>query len=364
MGKLLGKIWFPLAVVIAAGLQMWASDSARLQALKADEPQDKADTVIYSNDKIYTKFRLEGSKAQGDSLEGIAEVEDTTPVILARDTIKVPDSLRIVDTFRYRWYIPLVDSLSHKLTVDSLRMAGDSIIWRQIDSIYYADSTKAAKERFLKWYNGLSKAERKRYDAEQRLKRQQRALDSLFAVKDSLQHIKDSIRENTPRILETFALPDSLWYKRVVRWYRDPLFSNVEPELVDTTINYWFNDYKYLREDVGVVSQGTHGAAFMYYDFFKRKSEEGVSFYAPYEGYTHTPSTTPMYNTKTPYTELAYWGNLLSNTEREESNIHLLVSQNIHPELNITPSGSFIHLAAFAVRISTGLEMTIIAPPL
>ena len=336
MRKLLSKIWFPLAVVIAAGLQMWAADSARIAALETPEPADLPDTVIYSNKKIYTKFRKDGSKAYKDTLEGIAEAEDTTPVILARDTIKVPDSLKFTDPFRYKWYIPLVDSLSHKLAVDSLKQAGDTVIWRQIDSIYFADSTKAAKERFIQWYNGLSKEDRKRYDTQQKIKRQQKELDSLFAVKDSLQHIKDSIRQNTPRILETFALPDSLWYKRVVRWYRDPLFSNVKPDMIDTTSNYWFNDYKYLREDVGVVSQGTHGSAYMYYDFFKRKSDEGVSFYAPYEGYTHAPSTLPMYNTKTPYTELAYWGTLLSNTEREESNIHILVSQNIHPELNIT----------------------------
>ena len=338
MRKLLSKIWFPMVVVIAACLQMWASDSARLAELSGPAASDaeSPDTVIYSNKKIYTKFRKEGSKAMADSLEGVQEVEDTTPVILARDTIKVPDSLRLTDPFRYKWYIPLVDSLSHKLAVDSLKNAGDSVIWRQIDSIYYADSTVAARLKFQQWYNSLSKEERKKYDYNQKLKRQQKELDSLFALKDSLQHIKDSIRENTPRILETFALPDSLWYKRVVRWYRDPLFSDIKVDMIDTTANYWFNDYKYLREDVGVVSQGTHGSAYMYYDFFKRKNNEGVAFYEPYEAYTHTPSTLPMYNTKTPYTELAYWGTLLANTEREESNIHILVSQNIHPELNIT----------------------------
>ena len=336
MRKLLSKIWFPLAVVTAACLQMWASDSSRIAAASAEEPSGKADTVIYSNKKIYTKFRKEGSKALGDSLEGVMEVEDTTPVILAKDTIKVPDSLRLTDPFRYKWYIPLVDSLSHKLTIDSLRTAGDTVIWRQIDSIYYADSVVRAKIKFQQWYNSLSKEDRKKYDYEQKLKRQQKELDSLFAVKDSLQHIKDSIRENTPRILETFALPDSLWYKRVVRWTREPLFSDIKVDMVDTTSNYWFNDYKYLRNDVGATTQGTYGGAYQYYDFFKRKAEEGVSFYAPYEDYTHTPSNLPMYNTKTPYTELAYWGNLLSNTEREESNIHILVSQNIYPELSIT----------------------------
>lgn len=337
MLKRLSKIWFPIAVVFAAFVQMWASDFSRVAAYESHSYSEMTDTVIYDNGKIYTKFRKSGSKALADTLEGTdTEVEDTTPVILPMDTIKVPDSLRLTDPFRFKWYIPLVDSLSHKLTVDSLRQAGDSIIWRQIDSVYFADSTKKAKLKFQQWYDSLSKEDRKRYDLQQKLKRQQRELDSLFAVKDSIKHIKDSIRENTPRILETFALPDSLWYKRVVRWEREPLFSNIRVDMIDTTSSYWFNDYKYMRSDVGSVSQGTYGGAYLYYDFFKRRNDEGVAFYAPYEDYTHTPSTLPMYNTKTPYTELAYWGNLISNTEREESNIHLLVSQNIYPELNIT----------------------------
>ena len=339
MRKLLSKIWFPLIAVALAGLQMWASDSFRLSKLEAEEPapEQKADTVIYSNKKIYTKFRKEGSKALADSLEGVmTEVEDTTPVILAKDTIKVPDSLKNIDPFRYRWYVSLVDSLAHRLTVDSLRNAGDSIVWKQIDSIYFADSVKAAKIKFQNWYNSLSKDERRRYDDKQKLKRQQRELDSLFAVKDSIQHIKDSIAENTPRILETFALPDSLWYKRIIRWNRDNLFSNIKYNPIDTTSNYWFNDYCFLREDVGAVAEGTYGGAYMPFDFFKRNSSEGVSFYKPYEGYSFSPSTIPMYNTKTPYTELAYWGTLLSNVETEESNIHILASQNIYPALNIS----------------------------
>ena len=62
MRKLLSKIWFPLIAVALAGLQMWASDSFRLSKLEAEEPapEQKADTVIYSNKKIYTKFRKDG----------------------------------------------------------------------------------------------------------------------------------------------------------------------------------------------------------------------------------------------------------------------------------------------------------------
>ena len=39
---------------------------------------------------------------------GVTEVEaDTTPRISARDTMKVPESLRTTDPFLYRWYVAI-----------------------------------------------------------------------------------------------------------------------------------------------------------------------------------------------------------------------------------------------------------------
>ena len=43
-----------------------------------------------------------------------------------------------------------------------------------------------------------------------------------------------------------------------------------------------------------------------------------------------------MYNTKTPYTELSYWGTLLAGDKKESDILHLLTSQNITPSLNLT----------------------------
>lgn len=331
MRSFLKKIWFPLVAVSAIAAQMWAVEGAR-GSFAATEA---ADTVIYDNSRIFTKFRKDGSQALRDSLEGtIYENADT---ILAKDTIKAPDSLRLTDPFRYKWYVALVDSLAHRLTIDSLREAKDTLTWKKIDSIYFADSTAAAKRKFELWYNSLSKEDRKRYDYEQKLKRQQKILDSLMTVRDSIKHIKDSIAENTPRILETFALADSMHYKRVISWTRDPYFSKMkEVSIPDTTFNYWFHDYKFMRDDVGATYLGTIGSPMLLHDYFKRKSVDNVSFYEPYEIYSYSPSTLPMYNTKTPYTELSYWGNLFSNAENEESIIHLLVSQNIYPALNLT----------------------------
>ena len=340
MKKLLKKAGFPLAVVIAAAVQTFGMDLSRLGFAPFGKETHAGipvpDTVIYEND-VYTKFRQGGDKAVGDSLEGVIDSTDLDdgPLLTARDTIKAPDSLRLTDPFRYKYYVALLDSLTHKLVVDSLKMAGDSLDWPRIDSVYYADSAATARRKFQEWYDSLDKNARKRYDYDQKMKRKLREMDSVFAIKDSLQAIRDSIREYTPRILETFALPDSLYYKRLVTWNRDPLFSRIEVIPKDTTFNYTFNDYPFMKNDVGATYLGIAGSPVVTYDFFKRTSADKISFYEPYEAYSFSPSTLPMYNTKTPYTELAYWGTLLANTENEEADVHILTTQNIFPELNL-----------------------------
>ena len=292
------RVWFPVLAVAVAAVQTFGMDIARngdvLESLSAFHPQ--ADTVIYTNEKVFTKFRAEGFKAEADSLEGVEDslaLEDTLPVLTARDTIFPPDSLKDTDPFRYKYYVALVDSLTHVQVRDSLRAAGDSLDWPKLDSIYFADSAILAKKRFEEWYNSLSKDERKRYDYEQKMKREVRRADSIYRVKDSLQAIRDSIRENTPRILSTYAVPDSMFYKRIFRWNTEPLFNELKYSDIDTNYNYWFNDYPFMRRDVMSSYLGISGSPVQHFDWFKRQSVEGVSFFAPYEGWTYSPSTLP-----------------------------------------------------------------------
>lgn len=315
-----------------AAIQTFGMDVIRTGGFLA--PEAVTDTVVYNNSKIFTKFS-DSVAAEEDTLA----VDDTSandvPALTARDTIKAPDSLKVTDPFRYKYYVALVDSLTHTRVRDSLRAAGDSIDWPRLDSLYFADSTVAAKKRFDDWYNSLDKSARKRYDYEQKMKVKMRQTDSILAVKDSLGAIRDSIRENTPRILETFAIPASMQYRRIITWNKSPLYNTVRLTELDTTYNYRFNDYPFMKEDVNVSYLGISGSAVQTYDFFKRGAKEGVSFYEPYETYSYSPYTLPMYNTKTPYTELAYYGTLFANIEREETDIHILTTQNIFPELNI-----------------------------
>ncbi len=292
------------------------------------------DTVIYHN-TIFTKYRKNNSYLDSNQFK-IDLAEKKNIVKSLRDSLKAPDSLRITDPFRYRFYIALNDSLSHKLTRDSLLIAKDSLTAHRLDSIYYADSTLMAKAKFDKWYKSLSRAERKKYDFEQEMKLKQKQLDSLMKIKDKEQARKDSITEHTPRILSTFAIADSLQYKRIIQWTREPYFIDLNVGERDTSYNYYFNDSPMRRKDINASYLGTSGSASQMYDFFKRASKENISFYKNYEVYSYSPQTIAMINTKTPYTELAYWGNLLSSSQIEESNVHILTGQNITPEFNFT----------------------------
>lgn len=275
-----------------------------------------------------------------DSLEDegflFGEQEDTVPAIMARDTMKVPDSLKFTDPFLYRWYVAVKDSLTHRIVVDSLKAEGDSLDWPRIDSLYLDDSTRTAKRKFDEWYASLDRKGRKKYHYEQMLPIKMHRIDSILNRKDSLRKVKDSIIESTPRILETFAVPDSMQYRRLISWKQDRYFGKVRLEEWDTTFNYHFRDYPFQREDIGGSWLGMAGSAVQTYDFFKRRSGTGVSWYDAYDSWTYTPESIPMFNTKTPYTELEYYGTLFATSMKESDNIRIMTTQNILPSLNFT----------------------------
>lgn len=338
----ISKIWFPALLVGIVALQGFAADWSR--AVEAGFPwtgnwsenSTLQDTVIYHND-IYTKFRSEYERAMADSAAADTLGLDSAEVFIsARDTMKVPDSLRYTDPFRFKYYVAIKDSLTHVIVRDSLKQAGDSLDWPKLDSLYLADSTETAIRKFNEWYASLDKAARKKYDFEQKMKVRQHMIDSMLNAKDSLMAIRDSIRENTPRILETFSVPDSMFYKRIFTWNKGRYFNDVVPHDIDTSYNYYYNDYPFMRKDLNVSYLGIVGSAVQTYNFRKRKSVEGVSFYEPYECYSYNPYTAPMYNSKTPYTELAYWGTLFANDERAENDLHIMTTQNIFPSFNFT----------------------------
>lgn len=366
------RIWFPAAVMVTAVAGAFGFGGKEIVHRHIPDPLPVFDTVVYTPDAY--KLRRVGSFDAvqiADSLldlsaEDSTAVLDTLPHLTARDTIKVPDSLRFTDPFRYKYYVALIDSLTHVIVRDSLQRSSDSLKvsadtlrarlldslaridfehaiqdsldWRMIDSIYVADSAAVAKAKFLAWYNSLSRKERKKYDMEQALPGKLKEMDSLRKVKEEKQAIKDSIVEFTPRILETYYLTDTMQYKRIVHWTLDDDFHRLDVSVPDTTYNYHYYDYPFLRKDVNATWLGVAGSPLQYYNYFNRASDEGIEFYKAQEAWSFSPRTIPHYNTKTPHTELAYFGTLLAGDAKESDNLHILTTQNILPELNFTIS--------------------------
>ena len=325
MSKWTGKILVPAILVGIAAIQSFGIDAGR--ALYFLPCQDS--TALFLNQDTTEHFII-------DSVTSDYGIQDSIPPLSARDTITAPDSLRETDPVRFRYYVELRDSATRAHTRDSLMAAADTAELMVLDSLYIKDSTDIAKAEFDLWYKSLTKKERKKYDAEKALPAKIARMDSIMHRKDSLKAARDSIIEVTPRILETYAVADSLQYKRILMWEHERYFSNLELKQLDTTYNYHFNDYPFLKNDVNASYLGVVGSAAQNYNYFKRNEEENVVFYTPYQMYGYTPENLPFYNTKTPYTELAYWGTLFANKEKEESNIKILTTQNILPEWNVT----------------------------
>ncbi|MBO4570736.1 MAG: putative porin [Bacteroidales bacterium] len=147
---------------------------------------------------------------------------------------------------------------------------------------------------------------------------------------------RDSVRIATPRLLETFAVNDSLYYKRILMWNSEHNFNSMEIQKLDTLYNAHIYDYPFYRKDLGATYLGTTGSAAQHYNYFKREHLDVFPQFDPYLTWSYTPDNLPQFNTKTPYTQLAYEGTTFSLKAREESEIQLLTTQNITPAFNFT----------------------------
>ncbi len=319
--NLFARIGFPVAVTVFAAAGVVSPGNRgpvqeyRVEILRQaqDDISPTQDTVVYP--------------VAGYKLRRTLELEEIT----VRDT---SSEAEYADTLAVE---PVVDTLPPRLDPrDSLRALLDSTMWDKIDSIVVADSLARAKAEFEAWYAGLSKQERKKYDLDQKVLRKIAQTDSLNKIKEERQNIRDSILETTPRILDTYALPDSLLYKRLISWTQDPDFGKLTAGVPDTTYNYRFHDYPFLRKDVNATWLGVAGSPLQSYNWFQRRSDEGVEFYDALESWSYSHRTLPHWNTKVPYTELGYFGTLFAGDEKESDNLHIFTTQNITPALNFS----------------------------
>lgn len=212
-----------------------------------------------------------------------------------------------------------LDSLA-LASMDTLALSGmDSLALAGVDSLTHsaADTLGAASDSTANTKPPLTeKQKRKLY-------------------RDSVKMVKDSIRLSTPRVLETCAFPESLYYEKILAWNTNTYFNKQERIQVDTTFNDWYTEYPFFHEDVNATYLGVIGSASQNFNWFKRRELDVAPFYAPYLPYTYTAETMPFYNTKSPHTVLAYWGTLFSYTNKEESSMKFLHTQNITPKLNL-----------------------------
>ena len=162
------------------------------------------------------------------------------------------------------------------------------------------------------------------------------AKDTKRAERRIAREYRDSVRLATPRILDSYIIPDSLHYRRMLTWTHEQDFNNITLTEIDTSFQYRFNDYPFLLNDVNGTYLGTIGSAMQYHNYFKREKLYVFPQFEPYLGYFHTPENMPQYNTKSAYTELAYWGTPLATQQLEESCVKILTTQNITPALNLS----------------------------
>ena len=319
MKSFMAKIWVPALLVMMAAAQSFGIDASRAIRMR-----------MYA-DSLVLNMVEDSSFAE--------KAVDTLRVLTAKDTIVAPDSLKEKNPFFYKYYLAVKDSATRAAVRDSLIQAKDTLELHKFDSLYVKDSTEVAKAEFDAWYAGLSRRERRKYDAEQALPGLMAEARRKIEIRDSIKARRDSIRESIPRVLETFAFPDSMQFKRIVTWKHDKDFHDMidlRDQWPDTSYNVNFYDYAFMKKDLGATWLGVAGSPVQLYNYFKREENQDAIFFTPYQTWGYTPESMPQYNTKTPYVELAYWGTLFANQEKEEANVKVLVTQNITPELNLT----------------------------
>lgn len=333
--KTLSKIWFPAAAVAFTAATMSVSHPGSSTMMSISAAQD---TVVYKHDSYKTPGARTAEISDSLLKLGAAELEEADTVYIdPRDTIAVPDSLKETDPFRYKYFVALRDSSIHALVRDSLIAAGDSTDLPILDSLYTLDSIAAERVKFETWFNSLDRQARKKYEFEQKEKIRLAIADSLTEVREAKKEKRDSILEETPRVLTTSAVPDSMQYKRIIQWTVDQNFQKFDISFPDTTYNFHLDDYPFRKKDVNASWLGVSGSPVQYYNFHRRQQNScGVEYFDALESWTYDVGTVRHFNTKTPYTELAYYGTLLAGTEKESDNIHLFTTQNIFPAFNFS----------------------------
>ena len=175
----------------------------------------------------------------------IPVLQDTIPAV--RDSAALSTKFPSTDTITAK-----SDTLTHPYGI----MEIDTVdFWKHIDtlSIPYLDSTYTAYFDSLALHLPDAKDIKR---AERRIAREYR----------------DSVRLATPRILDSYVIPDSLHYRRMLTWTHDQDFNDITLTEIDTSFQYRFNDYPFLLNDLNGTYLGTIGSAMQYHNYSNVKS--------------------------------------------------------------------------------------------
>ena len=163
MKDFLAKIWVPALLVMLAATQTFGIDAGRSANLR--RIADSLRTSSLDDSTALAGPAVDSLEHAADSTFILDFKNDSIPAVdttklTPRDTIKVPDSLKITDPIRYRYYIELKDSITRFATRDSLLQAGDTLEVKILDSLYIKDSTDIAVAAHNAWYASLTRRER------------------------------------------------------------------------------------------------------------------------------------------------------------------------------------------------------------
>ncbi len=144
----------------------------------------------------------------------------------------------------------------------------------------------------------------------------------------------DTVKKRRPkRPLESYHFSMEERSRRNMRWTVDPYTNNLEVGHIDTLQADFQNEYPFMKKSVGSAHLGNLGAPSQWLNFFDRNGGRDHSFADPWEAYIRTVETMPFYNTKAPFSQLAYaWAGQRNYQEEELKVIH---AQNISPQTGI-----------------------------
>ena len=252
-------------------------------------------------------------------------------LVRGADTLAVPDSAMLA-------------ARADSLRLQALRDSADRIFWHEIDTVSLPCSDSLTRA----YFDSLSV-------------RLPDTTDIRRALRRIRKEERDSLRAARPRVLETFVIPDSLYFRRILVWTSDRKYNEMTLQGLDTTADSNFYEYPMYRKDLSGSYLGTAGSAALYHNYFKREEADDAPMFTPYIGDTYTDETLPQFNTKTPYTELGYWGTPFGNRTMEESNLKLLTTQNVTPAFNFTLAYRRLGSRGMLVNESTDHRTTVIA---